>query len=69
MITLQKYPLTQFKFIVEDHAALPTDPKFWDYLFSSAQKDWEMFAYEQDWLFVQVELTNALQVSILFNFN
>ena len=32
--------VTQFKFIVEESASLPVDPKFWDYLFSSAQKDW-----------------------------
>ena len=53
----------QFKFIVEKNASLPVDPKFWDYLFSSAQKDWELFVYEQDFLWAQFEKTMALQVT------
>lgn len=47
---------------MEKDAALPIDPKFWDYLLSNAQKDWELFAYEQDFLTSQFVKTNALQV-------
>ena len=54
----------QFKFIVENNASLPVDPKFWDYLLSSAQNDWEMFVYEQDWLSEQFAKTAALQVAV-----
>ena len=56
--------MLQFKFIVENSASLPIDPNFWDYLFSSAQKDWEMFVYEQDFLYTQFQRTRALQVSL-----
>ena len=47
----------QFKFIVENSASLPIDPNFWDYLLGSAQKDWEMFVYEQDFLYTQFPAT------------
>ena len=55
--------LSQFKFIVEDDIALPVDPKFWDFLLSNAQKDWELFVYEQDFLLTQFGKTKALQVN------
>ena len=55
--------ILQFKFIVEDDIALPVDPKFWDYLLSNAQKDWQLFVYEQDFLLTQFEKTKALHVS------
>ena len=59
----------QFRFIVENDASLPIDPKFWNYLLSSAQKDWEMFVYEQDWLSEQFTKMKALQVSVFISFN
>ena len=51
---------------MEKDAALPVDPKFWDYLLSNAQKDWELFAYEQDFLSSQFMKTNALLVTKLY---
>ena len=54
----------QFKFITENSASLPVDPKFWDYLLSTAQKDWQMFVYEQDFLYTQFQRTRALQVTL-----
>ena len=53
---------SQFKFIVEEDIALPVDPKFWDYLLSNAQIDWQLFVYEQDFLLTQFGKTKALQV-------
>ena len=52
----------QFKFIVEEGVALPVDPTFWDYLMASAQTQWSLIVYEQDWLNVQFSKTKALQV-------
>ena len=40
----------QFKFIVEEDAALPVDLAFWDYLMASSQTQWSLIVYEQDWL-------------------
>ena len=51
---------TQYKFIVEDKAALPVDPSFWDYLMGSSQREWGLLVYEQDWLDVQFAFTKAL---------
>ena len=53
----------QFKFIVEEDAALPVDPAFWDYLMASSQTQWSLIVYEQDWLNVQFSKTKALHVS------
>ena len=53
----------QFKFIVEEDAALPVDPAFWDYLMASSQTQWSLIVYEQDWLDVQFPKTKALHVS------
>ena len=58
------YSLMQFKFITENSASLPVDPMFWDYLLSTAQKDWQMFVYEQDFLYTQFQRTRALQVTL-----
>ena len=57
--------ILQFKFIVEEDIALPVDPKFWDFLLSNAQKDWELFVYEQDFLLTQFGRTKALQVELI----
>ena len=43
----------QFKFIVEEDAALPVDLAFWDYLMASSQTQWSLIVYEQDWLDAQ----------------
>ena len=53
----------QFKFIVEEDAALPVDATFWDYLLRSSQIQWSLIVYEQDWLDVQYPRTRALLVS------
>lgn len=53
----------QFKFIVEEKGALPTDPTFWDYLMSTSSNNWKLMVYEQDWLDVQVREVEALRVS------
>ena len=42
--------MMQFKFIVEEDAALPVDPTFWDYLMGSSQTQLGLTVYEQDWL-------------------
>ena len=43
--------------------ALPTDPQFWDYLFSASLiGGWNLIVYEQDWLFTAVERLPELQV-------
>ena len=52
----------KFDFIINKTAALPVDPSFWDYLLSSSQQKWDLWVYEQDWLFVQYTKTNELLV-------
>ena len=56
--------LMQFKFIVEEDAALPVDSTFWDYLMGSSQTQWGLTVYEQDWLFSEYMKIKALQVSL-----
>jgi len=53
-----------FDFVIKPGTiALPTDPQFWDYLFSvSLEEDWNLIAYKQDWLSTQMEHNPALQV-------
>lgn len=53
----------KFEFIIDRTAALPVDPSFWDYLLSSSQQKWDLWVYEQDWLYVQYTKTNELLVS------
>ena len=51
------------------HASLPIDSKFWDYLFLTSQKNWELFVYEQDSLDLQFEMIEALKVSTCTNYS
>ena len=39
-----------FDFIIDGNLALPNDSSFWQYLLSSSKLQWDLFAYEQDWL-------------------
>jgi len=41
---------------------LPVDPSFWDFLLSSSQQEWNLWVYEQDWLFVQYSRVMELLV-------
>ena len=62
----------QFKFIAENNASLPIDPNFWDYLLGSAQKDWEIFVYEQDFLYMHTipkDKGSAGPLTISFMYN
>lgn len=55
----------EFDFIVDPNVvALPTDPQFWDYLFTASLiGGWNLIVYEQDWLFTAVEKLPELQVA------
>ncbi|PIK42555.1 hypothetical protein BSL78_20580 [Apostichopus japonicus] len=44
-----------FDFIVEFIRAIPQDEEFWNFLLSSAKKEWGLILYEQDWLNHQFE--------------
>jgi len=62
-----------FEFVIEDAQegwdddgsgdqgswAFPVDPEFWDYLIGSAQEDWGLGVYEQDWLHNEFERLDA----------
>lgn len=52
-----------YEFIVEPLASLPVQQEFWDFLMSSSKQSWNLLVYEQDWLDVEVQRLNSLQVS------
>lgn len=55
-----------FDFIIDDadDIALPNDPKFWPYLLSNAQQQWNLWVYEQDWLFTEFSTLRELQTEL-----
>lgn len=52
-----------FTFVMDVLGSLPDDQSFWDYLLSQA-KEWGLFMYEQDWLYVQTLYMEALQKNL-----
>lgn len=51
----------QYNFIIEGDYALPNDSSFWQFLLSSAQREWDLWVYEQDWLYTVYNDLPALQ--------
>ena len=52
-----------FTFVMGEKAAVPNDPKFWEYLLAQA-RGWGLFLYEQDWLYVTNREVSALETSL-----
>eukprot|EP00731_Ephydatia_muelleri_P018789 Em0011g829a len=51
----------QYDFVIEGDYALPNDSSFWQFLLSSSQRDWDLWVYEQDWLYTIYNDLPALQ--------
>ena len=48
---------------MQPEISLPNDPQFWDYLFSTADKEeWNLIVYEQDSISVEMYGLVGLQV-------
>ena len=50
-----------YNFVVEGNYALPNDSSFWRFLLSSSQREWNLWVYEQDWLYTIYNDLPALQ--------
>ena len=51
----------QYDFVIEGDYALPNDSSFWRFLLSSSQKEWDLWVYEQDWLYTVYDNLPAVQ--------
>lgn len=51
----------EYDFIIEGDFALPNDSSFWRFLLSSSQREWDLWVYEQDWLYTVYNDLPALQ--------